>query len=185
MLLLVGLYLFTSAIVRGEILNFTFHGTITFLDNSGFLLDDSVSAGAPFEGFYIFDSTVADSNSDITIGNYRDTNAITGIVVKVGKYVFRTDPQHVDFLIATGNHPSSDSFVVLSYNNVCSQPLLVELIAWQLDDSSGAALTNDALPVASTVRGLSVVEQPAKNIAAASTPQRRSFIEVFPFLVLK
>jgi len=41
--------------VRAEIKNFSFAGNITHVDDHGFLLDSSVTNGAPFEGFYTFD----------------------------------------------------------------------------------------------------------------------------------
>jgi hypothetical protein len=52
----------------------------------------------------------------------------------------------VDFLIELVNRPDSDNYLLRSYNNVCSQPVLVDHIAWQLDDSSGTALTDVVLP---------------------------------------
>jgi len=69
------------------------------------------------------------------------------MVVKVGPYVFRTNPRHVNFLIEVDNR-GTDNHLLRSYNNVCSQPLLVEHISWQLDDSTGNALTNVVLPLA-------------------------------------
>ena len=132
---------------RAEIKNFTFQGTISVVEDQGFVLDGSITNGAAFEGFYIFESTDAESNSDSTVGDYWFTNSTFGVVVKVGNYVFRTNPRHVNFLIEVVDRPGSDNYLLRSYNNVCSQPVMVDHIAWQLDDSTGTALTNELMPV--------------------------------------
>ena len=147
----ISLLLFLVISARAEIKNFTFQGTIELVDDQAFVLDGSITNGAAFEGFYIFDSAVADSNSDSTVGDYRFTNSAFGLVVKVGTYVFRTNPGHVDFLIEVVNRPGQDNYLLRSYNNVCSQPVTIDHIAWQLDDSSGTALADDLLPLAPPV----------------------------------
>src|SRR5262249_29483429 len=60
-------------------------------------------------------------------------------------YTFRTDAKNPYLLIEAVNGTNGDSYVVISYNNVCSQGLGVDLIEWQLDDPTGKALTNDFL----------------------------------------
>ena len=141
------LLLFLGNSARAEIKNFTFQGTVQSVDDFAFELDGSITNGATFEGFYVFDSAAADSNSDSTVGDYRYTGSAFGVVVKVGTYVFRTNPRHVDFLIEVVNRPGQDNYLLRSYNNVCSKPVRIDHIAWQLDDSSGTALTNDLLPL--------------------------------------
>lgn len=148
---LAPLLLLTAA--RAEIKNFTFRGTVTSLADGAFVLDSSITNGATFEGFYIFETSALDSNPDTTVGDYQYTNSALGIVVKVGNYVFRTNPQHVDFLIEVVNRPDGDNYLLRSYNNVCSQPLMVDHIAWQLDDPAGLALTNQALPLVTPTLG--------------------------------
>jgi hypothetical protein len=132
--------------VRAEIKNFTFQGTISTVEDMQFVLDGSITNGTAIEGFYIFETGASDSNSDPTVGDYRYTNNTFGIVVKAGSYVFRTNPRHVDFLMEVVNRAGGDNYLLRSYNNVCSQPLMVDHIAWQLDDFSGAALGDDLLP---------------------------------------
>jgi hypothetical protein len=131
-----------------DVKNLGIEGTITSVSDSSFVLDGSITNGTPFQGYYVFDTSAANSNGDPTVGDYRFSTSAAGIVVKAGNYVFRTNPQHVDFLIELVNRPGSDSYLLRSYNNVCSQPLLVDHIAWQLDDSSGTALADVALPEA-------------------------------------
>ena len=131
---------------RAEIKNFAFQGSVTRLENPSFVLDGSITNGSTFEGFYIFESTASDSNSASDVGDYRFNQSVFGVVVKVGNYVFRTNPRHVDFLIEVVNGPN-DSYLIRSYQNICSQPLLLEAISWQLDDPTGTALADDSLPL--------------------------------------
>ncbi len=146
MAITIALFLVISA--RAEIKNFTFQGTIESVDDMNFVLDGSITNGASFEGFYVFDSAVADSSSDPTVGRYQFADSAFGLTVKVGTYTFRTNPRHVDFLIEVVNRTGQDNYLIRSYNNVCSQPLMISDITWQLDDPSATALTNDLLPLA-------------------------------------
>jgi hypothetical protein len=136
----------TALSIFAEVKNLGIQGTITSVIDTSFVLDGSITNGTPFEGYYVFDTRATNSNSDPTVGDYWFNNSAAGIVVKAGNYVFRTNPQHVDFLIELVNRPDSDNYLLRSYNNVCSQPVLVDHIAWQLDDSSGTALTDVVLP---------------------------------------
>lgn len=136
---------FVATCAQAEVRNFKFQGTITQVSNTEFYLDNSVAAGTAFEGFYIYDTATADSNADTTVGDYRHTNGMFGMVVKVGNYTFRTNPEHVDFLLETVNR-STDHYLIRSYHNLCSRPLMVEHMSWQLDSNDGSALTNDSLP---------------------------------------
>ena len=145
-LALIALLLLGPA-AHAELKNFSFQGAVTELQDDSFVLDGSITNGSHFEGFYIFDAAATNSNSDPTVGDYEFTNSTCGIIVKMGSYVFRTNPKHVDFLIELVNRPGDDDQVIRSYNNVSSQPISIDHIAWQLVDDSGTALTNVALPV--------------------------------------
>lgn len=131
---------------HADVINIGIGGIITSVTDTSFVLDSSITNGTPFQGYYVYDTGGTNSNGDPTVGDYRFTNSASGIVIKAGNYVFRTNPLHVDFLIELVDRPGSDSYVLHSYNNLCSQPLLVDHIAWQLDDSTGNALTAVGLP---------------------------------------
>ena len=131
--------------VKAEIKKFAFSGVISSVDNRGFQLDASIAAGTPFQGYYVFDTTAVDSSADPTVGMYQFTGSTFGVVVKVGNYVFRTNPQHVNFLMSVVNR-TTDGYLLRSYNNVCSRPVSVDHISWQLDDQTGTVLSNDLLP---------------------------------------
>jgi hypothetical protein len=143
--LVVLLLLLASSALQAEIKNFRFTGKISYVDNPNLYLD-GIQSNTPFEGFYIFDTATTDSNGDGTVGDFRHTSSAYGIVVKVGKYIFRTNPRKVNFLVELVNRPNSDNYLLRSYYNVCSEPLAVDHISWQLDDSTGTALSNALLP---------------------------------------
>ena len=149
--LLASANLFEVGSLFAGIKNLGFEGTITSASDTSFVLDGSITNGTPFQGYYVFDTGATNSNTDPTVGDYWFTNSAAGIVVQSGNYVFRTNPQHVSFLIELVNRPTGDNYLLRSYNNVCSQPLLVDQIAWQLDDPTGAALTNIGLPTTQPV----------------------------------
>lgn len=129
-----------------EIKNFAFKGVIEYNDDPAFLLDDSITVGGSFEGFYLFDTTTPDTNFDSTVGDYWHNRSQSGIVVKMGNYVFRSNPQHVNFLMEVVDRPNQDNYLLRSYTNVCSKPLGVDHISWQLDDSTGTAVSDANLP---------------------------------------
>lgn len=132
---------------HGAIRNFSFEGHVTSIQDFGFELDSSVKDGVAVKGFYVYDDSAVDSNTDATVGQFRFGDAAFGITVNVGNYVFRTNPEHVDFLLEVVNR-DRDNYLLRSYHNVSSTGLRVEHIAWQLDDPSGTALASDAMPTA-------------------------------------
>ena len=87
---------------EAAIKNFTFSGTVGEVQDQFLRLDGSITNGTPLQGFYIFDTDITDSNADATVGDFRNTSSACGVVVKVGNYVFRTNPRKVDFLIESG-----------------------------------------------------------------------------------
>ena len=136
----------SSASLNAALKNFTFHGTISTVSDASLQLDGSITNGTPVQGFYIFDSATADTNPDSTVAHYRTANSSCGIIVQVGNYVFRTNPRKVDFLIEIVNR-DTDHHLIRSYLNLANKPLPIGHIAWQLDDSTGIALSDTALPL--------------------------------------
>lgn len=132
---------------RAGLKNFTFRGTVAWVDDRNFQLPATVTNGSSFEGFFVFDTSIVDENTDSGVGDYWHRSGPVGITVKVGPYVFRTHPDHVEFLVEVVNRPQQDNYLLRSYHNVSSIGLPVEHISWQLDDATGAALSTDALPL--------------------------------------
>jgi hypothetical protein len=123
-------------------------GHIEFVDDYTGVLGGTLGPGTPFTGTYTFDGATADSNTDSTVGDYYHNAAPAGVRLEMGGHVFRTDPDHVDFLLEVVDR-SSDHYVFHSYRNLplASGPL-VEIVSWQLDDFSATAHANDSLPLA-------------------------------------
>lgn len=142
-----GVWLASCVAVCAErLVRIEFQGVIQYVDDMSAKLGGTVTNGLPISGFYTFDADQTDSNAASDVGDYRFTNRTAGVVVKVGDRVFHTNPARVDVLIETVNR-ATDNFLVRSYNNLASDPALsVSHIAWQLDDSTGSAITSDQLP---------------------------------------
>src|SRR5262249_47486420 len=123
-------------------------GTVATVEDPSGLLDGSVTVGGLFLGLYVFESATAASNPDPTVGDYWHTAAGYGISVWTGNYTFATDPAAVDFLVEVVDRPLGDGYLLRSYNNLPADVgVWVDHIAWQLDDPTGTALANDALPL--------------------------------------
>lgn len=118
---------------------------MTFVRDMNFQLNSTVTNGAPVKGFYVYDDSAADQNADSTVGDYWFTNGMFGITVQIGSYVFRSNPDHTQFLLEVVNR-DEDNYLLRSYFNVCSSPLTVSHISWQLNDVTGAANSDDHLP---------------------------------------
>jgi hypothetical protein len=69
--------------------------------------------------------------------------------LQVGELIFQSDPADVVFLVELVNDhgtPPSDNYLLRSYKNLSAGcGILVEHIAWQLDDPASAALSDTAL----------------------------------------
>ncbi|MBI5774872.1 MAG: hypothetical protein HZA89_14160 [Verrucomicrobia bacterium] len=147
-LLGLALMLAWAVVLHGEIVNIKFTGTIQRVDDPGYLFDDSIFGfGTPFEGFYTYDTSVTNSAAEPNHGYYECYTNTCGIVIKVGNYVFKTNPDHTWFAVETLDNVVGDTFLIRSYNNLCSQPLAVEHISWQLDGMVDSAfVASNTLP---------------------------------------
>jgi hypothetical protein len=99
-------------------------------------------------GCYTFNLNAADENSAPTVGDYWHSAAPYGIVVDAGWHRFQTDPDNVMFLVETVNDhgiPSSDNYLLRSYNNLPISLLPVYHISWQLDGTTLQAIDTTAL----------------------------------------
>ncbi|WP_437625706.1 hypothetical protein [Sorangium sp. So ce1151] len=118
---------------------------VDIIDSSGCLCVPVVP-GDTITGTYSYDVRAADVASDDTVGDYTFTTPDTGISLDVNGVTTGTDPDNVSFLIELVNRPDSDNYLLRSFNNLplsCGTP--VDHIAWQLDDPTGAALSDTVL----------------------------------------
>jgi hypothetical protein len=125
------------------------------LDVGGFLTG-AINVGDVITGTYVYESTTPDTNSLPTVGDYRHTTAPFGITLDAGGFVFRTDPNNVDFVVEIANDhgiPPRDNYLLGSSRNIFDisvppAPIgpTFNQIGWQLDDPTHAALSSEALP---------------------------------------
>lgn len=130
---------------------------VTTVDDPGGFLAGAIKSGDVITGTYVYESSTSDTNSEPTVGDYWHTTAPYGITLNAGGFVFRTDPNNVNFLVEIVNDhgdPASDNYLLRSYNNIFDVSVppdpfggrVDNHISWQLDDPTLAALSNDALP---------------------------------------
>ncbi len=112
-----------------------------------------IRPGDRMTGTYVFDREAPDGAAGPEGGSYRLNQAPSGVVLRIGKILFQSDPQNVDIEIEVGNRRFGDLFSFVSHNNVCrskpggpnllSQPLR---ISWCVHDFTGEALASDEIP---------------------------------------
>jgi hypothetical protein len=128
---------------------------VTTVDDPHNLLGGAINIGDTIKGKYIYDSTTPDSYGGYPgIGIYEHTTSPYGIELKCGGFVFKTDPNDVDFGIIIYNdfYYFGDAYAPYSENNLdLSNGNKVEFIGWALIDSTGTALSSDALPTTAPV----------------------------------
>lgn len=84
---------------------FQFQGTVMGVQDYAGELDGSVTVGTPFSGFYTFESTTADHNSEPNLGGY-DIPAPPGMFrLVVGNYAFETLPGQSYTITVANSHP--------------------------------------------------------------------------------
>jgi hypothetical protein len=125
-------------------------GEITDVYDEYNLLGGAIQIGDEISGKYIYDSATPDSNPDPQIGEYGHTSSPYGFELESGGFVFKTDPNNVDFGILIFDNMYyylGDLYGVFSYNNLpLSNGIPVHSIALGLFDSTGNAISSDVLP---------------------------------------
>ena len=111
---------------------------ISRIDDSDAFLDGAIDVGDILHGTYIYETTTADTNASSEVGDYRHTTAPFGITLEVNGYLFRTDPDNVDFLVELCNdhHNNHDAYLLRSYKNLfdISVPLGDPIFSWSRDN---------------------------------------------------
>ena len=124
-------------------------GEVTIVNDPFDLFGGAIQVGDKITGKYIYDSTTPDSEPSSTLGLYEHTSSPYGIELECGGFVFKTDPNDVEFGIIIYNdfYTYGDAYAPYSVNNLdLSNGLKVSFIGWALIDSTGNALSSDALP---------------------------------------
>jgi hypothetical protein len=129
---------------------------ITGVQDTNNLLEGKIKVNDSITGKYTYDSGTPDSNSDPHVGVYKYNSSTYGIKLEAGGFVFETNSSDVDFGISIADNFSYyynwDLFTLESNNNSeLSNGLLVIYIGWGLIDTTGNALSSDALPTTAPV----------------------------------
>ena len=98
-------------------------------------------------GSYTYDSDTPDSNPSPYVGDYKQTELTTGIVLSCGGYEFRSDKKYnIEIL---NDHMGRDAYALISYENVVTLEVLssFHLISLIFDDTSMHVFLNDNLPI--------------------------------------
>ncbi|MEQ1545824.1 hypothetical protein [Methyloglobulus sp.] len=123
---------------------------VASVNDQGGVLAGAINVGDVITGTYVYESTTPDTNSAPTVGDYQHMTAPFGITLNAGGFVFRTDPNNVNFLVEIVNdhgNPASDNYLLRSDNNIFDVGSSSDNnISWQLDDPTLAALSSEALP---------------------------------------
>jgi len=133
----------------GDIIEIELTAEITYLSQTDWF-NGEIKVGDIITGSYTYDPSTEDSSPLETVGNYHHYSPPCGISLTAGGFVFQTNTENVNFLIAIGNnhmYSSWDNYGVGSDNNLMLyNGVYIDLIGWGLQDSSGTALSSDALP---------------------------------------
>ena len=132
------------------------HAEVRVVDDDYNLLGGAIQVGDLILGKYVYNSATPDSNPSPNIGGYWHDSSPYGIAFTVGGFVFKTDPNNVNFSIVICNDyyyfPWTDFYGVSCNNNLqLSNGLLVNHILWMLKDYTGNAISSDALPTTAPV----------------------------------
>lgn len=119
------------------------------------LLAGQVLVGDSLAASYAYDTLVKNMGPLPTVGSYRSVQAPSGIRGSVGSLEFASNAKDVALLLQVLNDHAvwpPDRYELRSYNNLpLPGGLVLDSIAWRLQDPSGQALTSTALPAGAPV----------------------------------
>ena len=96
-----------------------FEAKVASVDDSQNVFRGTIREGDTISGFYRYDPSTPDSSESPNIGDYESTMKKTGITVNTKHFVFKTDPNDVNFLVEIGdNTDGQDNYLLRSYNNL-------------------------------------------------------------------
>ena len=132
--------------VRADLITIGITGKISYVDDPQNVFGEQININDTITGTYTYDTSTLDSNPDPAIGDYWNYTTPCGFSVNIGNLVFESNSNDVKLIVEIENNGPTDSYLVRSRNNICSNGALVERIDWELEDYSATAITSDALP---------------------------------------
>jgi hypothetical protein len=126
----------------GQLITIGITANVTNVSDSYNLLESKVSVGDTITGTYTYDTTPSPG--------YFFYSPPSGIILTLGDFMFATDTGNVKCLLGViDNHQGQlhDYYYIESYNNLSlGDGVEVDDILWQIEDYSGAAISNATLP---------------------------------------
>jgi len=138
---------------KAELVTIKIEAVVDSVDDPFGYLEGNITPGDIITGSYTYDLSTPDSNPLGQGADYEHLLPPCGISLSVGDFVFQTDMTNVNFLIEIiNNYPPVDNYLVRSHNNLpLSNGTPIGDISWLLEDSTGNALSSDALPTTGPV----------------------------------
>jgi hypothetical protein len=143
------LFCFVCVPVRAELITIALTGKIYIVEDSQQIFGGQIHYDDTITGTYTYDTSTPNSEQSTSEGVYWHYSAPCGVSFTVDGFNFRTDSDNVLFSVGIGDNVSGfgDVYSFGSYNNLpLSNGVSVDMINWQLTDSSRSALSSDALP---------------------------------------
>jgi hypothetical protein len=126
---------------------------VTDVHDADNLLGGKIQTGDTITGKYVYNSQAQDSDPTYpNIGYYQFSTRPYGVEINAGGFVFKTNPNDVNFQIWVSNDityygPKYDTYEIVSWkNSPLSNGVLVEIIIWQLSDSTASVVSSPDLP---------------------------------------
>ena len=140
-----------------DIITIKIEAQVTGVQDPNNLLEGKILVNDSITGKYNYDSGTTDSDPDPNLGEYKYNSSTFGIELEAGGFVFKTNPNNVNYSIILYNDYSFytetwDIYGVGSSNNSqLSNGVSVSSIIWLLIDNTSNALSSDALPTTAPV----------------------------------
>jgi hypothetical protein len=143
----VGLLAPSSAVAKPKGVTISLTAVVDIVDNPNGLTLGDIAPGDVITGSYTYNPQTKDISPLNEFGAYPHNETPYGIQLNLGSFSVQTDPANVDFQIAIANNfDGSDSYSVVSFNNVGTEPGPgAGIISWGLTDPTQTALSNAAL----------------------------------------
>ena len=136
---------------HAAIIQIAIEARVSQVEDPANLLESNIAPNDLITGTYTYNSDTPDTNPSSSEGAYWHDSTPYGINLSGGGYDFETDPTDVEFSIAIGNNwgtLNEDIYSLNSRNNLpLSNGVGIDYIIWQLNDSTGQAISNTDLPL--------------------------------------
>jgi hypothetical protein len=139
-----------TTLAKPKIVTIALTASVEIVEDFAGILCSNIAEGDTLTATYTYVTGATDTNESEFVGDYQYLAPPNGIRVDLGDQVTETDQSNVNFSVEVVNdfpEDGSDAFLLISNVNTplpCGSP--IDVIDWQLDDPTGKAFKNTALP---------------------------------------